>query len=64
MPESQVVPDGVRQVGGQDVRLEDVDVDADAHRLARADGAHRGDGGAAVVEALPAADNQAEQSSD
>ena len=53
VPEPQVVPDGVREVGGQDVGLEDVDVDGDAHGLPGADGADGGDGGTAVVVALP-----------
>ena len=51
MPEPQVVPDGVGEVGGEDVRLEDVDVDADADGLPAADGAHGGHGRPAVLEA-------------
>ena len=53
--EAEVVADGVRQVGSQDVRLEHVDVDADADGLAGADGAHGGDGWPPVVEDLPTA---------
>ena len=53
VPEPQVVADGVGEVGGEDVRLEDVDVDADADRLPAADGAHGGDGRAPVLEAPP-----------
>ena len=55
VPEPQVVPDGVGQIGRQDVRLENVNVDRDADGLARADGANGGDGGTAVVVALSAA---------
>ena len=50
VPEPQVVPDGVGEVGGEDVRLEDVDVDADADGLPSADGAHGGHGGPAVLK--------------
>ena len=51
MPESQVVPDGVGEVGGEDVRLEDVDVDADADGLPAADGAHGRHGRPAILKA-------------
>ena len=53
MPEPQVVADGVGEVGGEDVRLEDVDVDADADGLPAADGAHGGDGRPPVLEGPP-----------
>ena len=45
----------VRQVCRQDVRLEHVDVDADADGLAGADGAHGGYSRPPVVEDLPTA---------
>ena len=54
MAEAEVVADGVGEVGREDVRLEDVDVDADADGLARADRAHRGDGRTPVLEPLSA----------
>ena len=53
--EAEVVTDGVRQVCRQDVRLEHVDVDADADGLAGADGAHGGYSRPPVVEDLPTA---------
>ena len=53
VPEPQVLPDGVGEVGGEDVRPEDVDVDADADGLPAADGAHGGDGRPPVLEGPP-----------
>jgi len=50
--EAQVVPDGVGQIGGQDVRLEDVDVHADAGGLPAANGAHGGRRALAALESL------------
>ncbi len=52
VPEPDVVADGVGEVGGQDVRLEDVHVDADPHGLPRADRPHRGYGRPAIFKAL------------
>ena len=54
MVKSKIVSGGVRKIGGQDVRLKDVDVDADADGFPGADGADGGDRWPTVVEDLPA----------
>jgi hypothetical protein len=50
--EAEVVSDGVSEVGGEDVRLKDVNVDAEADGLPGADCAHGRDCRAAVVKTL------------
>lgn len=45
------------QIGGHNVRLEDIDIHADAHSLSTANGAHRGDGRLAVVKGFAPAIN-------
>ena len=45
------------QIGGHNVRLEDIDIHADAHSLSSANGAHRGDGRLAVVKGFAPAIN-------
>ena len=52
--EAEVVADGVGQVCGQDVRLEDVDVDRDADGLAGANGADSGNRRSAIFKRLSA----------
>ena len=52
--ESEVVADGVCEVGGQDVRLEDVDVHGDPDRFSGANRSDCRDCRAAVFKCLPA----------
>ncbi len=52
MVEAEVMADSMGQVGGQDVRLEDVDVDGDPDCLAGADGADSGNRGSAIFKRL------------
>ena len=52
--EAEVVADGVGQVCGQDVRLEDVDVDRDPDSLAGANGTDGGYCRSAIFKRLSA----------
>ena len=54
MPESQVMANGMGEVSGQDVRLEDVDIHADADGLAAADRSNRRNCRPLILETLSA----------
>ena len=57
MAKAEVVSDGVCEVAGQDVGLEGVHVDADAHGPLRADSAHAGCGRLTAGKSISSPEN-------